>query len=50
MEQPYNNTLNWVRTKLSFTLVRATNLCIRGTRSKWRGLSIEDGLGINVNM
>ncbi len=46
-DHPYNNTLHWLRTKLSFALIRATNLCIRGSRSKWRGLNIEDGLGIN---
>ena len=43
----YSLTMNWVRTKLSFALLRATNLCIRGTRSKWRGVNIEDGSGIN---
>ena len=48
-EQPYSITLNKVRTKLSFALVRASNLCIRGSGSKWRGLSIEDGWGINPN-
>ena len=39
--------LHWIRAKLSFALTRATNLCIRGSRSKWRGLSMEDGFGIN---
>jgi hypothetical protein len=48
-ELPYSTTINWCRTKISFSLVRATNLCIRGSRSKWRGLNIEDGLGINLN-
>ena len=38
-----NNNNNWVRTKISFTLIRATNLCIRGSRTKWRGMSFEDG-------
>uniref|UniRef100_A0A1X7TJ15 Uncharacterized protein n=1 Tax=Amphimedon queenslandica TaxID=400682 RepID=A0A1X7TJ15_AMPQE len=46
----YSVTVNWVRTKLSFALLRATNLCIRGTRSKWRGMTIEDGLGINPSL
>ena len=46
-DQQYATTLHWLRTKLSFALVRATDLCIRGSRSKWRGLGIEDGLGIN---
>ena len=46
-DQKYNTTLRWIRAKLSFALIRTTNLCIRGSRSKWRGLSMEDGLGIN---
>ena len=45
--QQYGITLSWIRTKLSFALVRATNLCIRGSRSQWRGLGMEDGSGIN---
>uniref|UniRef100_A0A1X7TLG4 Uncharacterized protein n=1 Tax=Amphimedon queenslandica TaxID=400682 RepID=A0A1X7TLG4_AMPQE len=46
----YSVTVNWVRTKLSFALLRATNLCICGTRSKWRGMTIEDGLGVNPSL
>ena len=46
-ERPYSTTLCWVKTKLSFALVRATGLCIQGSRTKWRGLNNEDGLGMN---
>ena len=46
-DRPYSSTLYWIRTKLSFSLIRATNMCIRGSRSKWRGIGIEDGHGIN---
>ena len=42
----YHLVLSWIKTKLSFALVRATNLCIRGSRFKWRGLSLEDGSGV----
>ena len=49
-ELHYSLTMNWVRTKLSFALLRATNLCIRGTRSKWRGVDMEDGSGINSSI
>lgn len=44
---PYSLAVNWTQTKLSFSLLRATNLCTRGTRSKWRGINMEDGYGIN---
>ena len=42
----YSTILYWARSKLSLSLVRATNLCIRGSRSKWRGLGFEDGGGL----
>ena len=48
-DRPYSIILNWVRTKISFTLVCATDLCIRGSRTTWHGMSFEDGLGINDN-
>ena len=46
-DTPYNTSLFWIRAKLSFSLIRATNLCIRGTRTKWRGIGMEHGSGIN---
>ena len=39
----YSQTIQWVRTRLAFAVVRATNVCVRGTRTKWRSLGIEDG-------
>ena len=45
-EKPYHPTLSWIKTKISFSLLRATNLCIRGSHFKWRGLNHEDGSGI----
>ena len=46
-DQSYNLTLQWLRTKLSFALIRATNLCLRGSQSKWKSIGFDDGLGIN---
>uniref|UniRef100_A0A1X7VJ95 Uncharacterized protein n=1 Tax=Amphimedon queenslandica TaxID=400682 RepID=A0A1X7VJ95_AMPQE len=43
----YSTTLNWIRARLLFALIRATNLCLTGSKSKWRGLHTEDGTGIN---
>ena len=40
------STLNWIRYKLNFSVIHATGLCLRGSRSKWRGISIEDEWGI----
>ena len=46
----YSVTINWLRSRLSIALLRATNLCIRGSRTKWRGLAFEDGGGIITNI
>ena len=46
-ERNYSEVLCWVRTRLAFAILRATGLCVRGTRSKWRCLGLEDGAGIS---
>ena len=48
-DRPYNIILNWVRTKISFALVCSTDLCIRGSHTKWCGMNFEDGLSIKNN-
>uniref|UniRef100_A0A1X7T7L5 Uncharacterized protein n=1 Tax=Amphimedon queenslandica TaxID=400682 RepID=A0A1X7T7L5_AMPQE len=48
-DQPYSTVICWLRTRLSFALLRATNLCIRGTRSKIHSINTEDGAGITLN-
>ena len=34
-EHHYGEILGWLRVHLAFALVRATNVCIRGSRTKW---------------
>uniref|UniRef100_A0A1X7UHG6 Uncharacterized protein n=1 Tax=Amphimedon queenslandica TaxID=400682 RepID=A0A1X7UHG6_AMPQE len=46
-DQPYGQVIYWVRKRLSFALLRATGLCLRGTRSKLRSIHFEDGAGIS---
>ena len=46
-ELPYSLTMFWLRTRLSFALLWATSLCIRSSRTRWKGLGMEDGSGIN---
>ena len=38
--------LGYVRARMLFAVLRATNLCIRGSRVKWRRMEIEDGVGL----
>ena len=46
-DKSYSATMYWIKCKLSFAVIRATNLCLRGSRTKWRGIEMEDGSGIN---
>ena len=43
--------LGWIEALLSFAIVRATDLCLRGSRVRWRsGTGIDDGAGLPVVM
>ena len=43
----YGEVLGWVRSRLSFAILRSTNRCVRGSRVKWRsGVGMEDGAGL----
>ena len=35
--------IGWIRSRLSFAVLRATMLCMQGSRSRWRPLGIVDG-------
>ena len=42
-----SEVLGYVRARMFFAVHRATNLCIRGSRVKWRRrMKIEDGAGL----
>ena len=37
------------RARMAFEILRATNLCIRGRRKKWRSaIGMDDGAGLHV--
>ena len=43
----HSEVMDWARAKMSFAILRATNLCLRGSRRKWRrGMGINDGAGL----
>ncbi len=44
--RPYSRVTHWVRTRLSFAIVRATSTCLRGSRVKWRSIGFEDGAAL----
>ena len=41
-DKSYSQVMGWIRARLSFAILRATVLCLRGSRTKWRCLGIED--------
>ena len=41
-----SEVLGYVRARMLFAVLHATNLCIRGSRVKWRRMEIEDGAGL----
>ena len=45
-EMDYGTVMGWVRARLSFAILRATLLCVRGSRTKWRALGLVDGVSI----
>ena len=43
----YAQTCGYIRARLSFAIIRAASLCLRGSRVKWRsGLGFEDGASL----
>ena len=38
--KPYSEVVCWLRTRLLFAIIRASILCLRGARTKWRSIEI----------
>ena len=46
-EKSHSEVMGWVRARMAFAILRATNLCLRGSRVKWRsGHGMDDGAGL----
>ena len=48
-ERHYGEVIKWLQARLTFASVRATNVCIRGSRTKWRSLGLEDGAAVPIS-
>ena len=46
----YSTVLGWIRTHLTFAILRATILCLRGSRTKWRSITVVDGSPLDLIM
>ena len=47
-EKSYSEVMGWIRARMSFAIVRTSVLCLRGSRTKWRCLGLEDGAAIGL--
>ena len=50
-ERSCGEVLGWIKPRLSFAIIRATDLCLRGSHVHWKsGTGIDDGTGLPVVM
>ena len=42
--------MGWAQVRLSFAVLRATMICVRGSRVKWRSLGVCDGVPISESL
>ena len=46
-EKSHSEVMGWVCARMAFAILRATNLCLCGSRVKWRyGHGMDDGAGL----
>ena len=45
-ERPFSVIMGWIRARLSFAILQATLLSVRGSCTKWRCLGIVDGTSL----
>ena len=48
-DKSYNEVMGWLRARMTFAVLRASILCLRGSRTKWRCLGLEDGAPIGLS-
>ena len=48
-ERGYSEVMSWIRARLSFAILRASILCLRGSRTKWRSVEHFDGAPLALN-
>ena len=49
-ERPYSLVISWVQARLLFAVLRATMICVRGSRVKWKSLGVSDGVPISESL
>ena len=49
-DMSYNRVVCWLRTHLTFSMLRACILCFRGSHTKWRTIDMVDGSPLSLIM
>ena len=50
-DRSHSQIIGWLRARIAVAVIRASSMCIRGTRQKWRAanlLGFEDGAGTQI--
>ncbi len=47
-DKSISSVMGWIRSRLSMSILRASNVCLRGSRTKWRCAAIEEGASISL--
>ena len=45
-KSPFSHTVGWLRARFQICILRSVSLCLRGSRTKWRGAGALDSAGI----
>ena len=49
--EPYHAVISWLRTRLSFEILRSVNICVGGSRRPFKNTNdFEDDFNVNVNV
>ena len=52
--RPYSTVMGWLRPRLAFAILRASSMCLRGSRTKWRPagelLGMSDGAALQLGL
>ena len=46
----YSQTLCYIRARMQICILRSVSLCLRGSRTKWKGAGITDSASIPLNI
>jgi hypothetical protein len=49
-DMSYNRVMCWLRTHLTFSILRASIICLRGSRTKWRTINMANGSPLSLIM